>query len=122
MRRVALRPAWPELSPSIISADFTRLAESLGAVETFSQRWHVDVMDGHYVPNLTIGPMVVEAIAKCSSLPQDVHLMIGNVDETWEWYAKAGARRIAFHAEVSPDAAKTPALRSARRRSGRGSR
>ena len=92
------------LAPSIISADFTRLAESLKAVEPYSSAWHVDVMDGHYVPNLTIGPMVVEAIAKASSLPQDVHVMISNVDETWEWYAKAGARRIAFHAEVSSDA------------------
>ena len=63
-------------------------------------------MDGHYVPNLTIGPMVVEAIARASSLPQDVHLMISNVDDTWEWYAKAGARRISFHAEVSSDASK----------------
>lgn len=94
-----------ELAPSIISADFARLQESLGSVETFSAAWHVDVMDGHYVPNLTIGPMVVEAIGRASSLPQDVHVMISNVDDTWEWYAKAGARRIAFHAEVSADAA-----------------
>ena len=94
------------LAPSIIAADFTKLASSLRAVEEFSTCWHVDVMDGHYVPNLTIGPMVVEAIARASSLPQDVHLMISNVDETWEWYAKAGARRIAFHAEVSSDASK----------------
>ena len=94
------------LAPSVISADFSNLAASLGAVESSSSSWHVDVMDGHYVPNLTIGPMVVEAIAKCSTLPQDVHVMISNVDDTWEWYAKAGARRIAFHAEVSADARK----------------
>jgi ribulose-phosphate 3-epimerase len=94
-----------ELAPSVIAADFGALGSSLGAVERFSKCWHVDVMDGHYVPNLTIGPMIVEAIARVSSLPQDVHLMISNVDETWEWYAKAGARRIAFHADQSEDAA-----------------
>ena len=95
-----------DLAPSIISADFTRLADSLASVEPFSSSWHVDVMDGHYVPNLTIGPMVVEAIARSSALPQDVHLMITNVDDTWEWYAKAGARRISFHHDRSDDAAK----------------
>jgi ribulose-phosphate 3-epimerase len=92
-----------ELAPSIISADFSQLGESLRAVEPFAMSWHVDVMDGHYVPNLTIGTMAMDAIARVSSLPQDVHVMISNVDETWEWYAKAGARRIAFHAEVSAD-------------------
>ena len=94
------------LAPSIISADFRSLADQLAAVEPFTSSWHVDVMDGHYVPNLTIGPMVVDAIAKASDLPQDVHLMITNVDDTWEWYAKAGARRIAYHHDQSQDAAK----------------
>jgi ribulose-phosphate 3-epimerase len=94
------------LAPSIISADFRSLAAQLALVEPYSSAWHVDVMDGHYVPNLTIGPMVVDAIAKASSLPQDVHLMISNVDDTWEWYAKAGARRIAFHHDQSSDATK----------------
>lgn len=92
------------LSPSIISADFSRLREQLDLVTPFAQRWHVDIMDGHYVPNLTIGPMIVETIARSSSLPQDVHLMITNADETWEWYARAGAARISFHAEAVPDA------------------
>jgi ribulose-phosphate 3-epimerase len=92
-----------DLAPSIISADYTCLADSLRAVEPYSVAWHVDVMDGHYVPNLTIGPMAMDAIARISSLPQDVHVMISNVDETWEWYAKAGARRIAFHADVCSD-------------------
>jgi ribulose-phosphate 3-epimerase len=96
----------PELAPSIISADFSCLRESLGAVEPYATSWHVDVMDGVYVPNLTVGPMAMQAIAKVSSLPQDVHVMISNVDDTWEWYAKAGARRFAFHAEVSADATK----------------
>ncbi len=96
----------PGLAPSIIAADFADLRTSLSQVERFATSWHVDVMDGHFVPNLTVGPMVVEAIARVSSLPQDVHVMIDNVDETWEWYAKAGARRIAFHADVSADASK----------------
>ena len=94
----------PGLAPSIISADFTRLAEKLDRVAPFAVRWHVDVMDGHYVPNLTIGPMIVEAIGRVSPLPQDVHLMITNPADSWEWYAKAGAARIAFH----PDAATDP--------------
>ena len=96
----------PELTPSIIAADFTQLGAELDRVAPFSARWHTDVMDGHYVPNLTIGPMIVEAIAGCSNLPQDVHLMITNPDESWEWYAKAGAARIAFHPETSADAGK----------------
>lgn len=100
------------LAPSVVSADFRALADQLALVEPYSAAWHVDVMDGHYVPNLTIGPMVVEAITKASSLPQDVHLMITNVDETWEWYAKAGARRIAFHHDRSADAAKLMAVMS----------
>src|SRR5713226_9312704 len=94
-----------ELAPSIIAADFARLIEELDLVAHFAQRWHVDVMDGHYVPNLTIGPMIVEAIARVSDLPQDVHLMITNPAETWEWYAKAGATRIAFHPDAAPDPA-----------------
>src|ERR671915_153153 len=93
-----------DLAPSIIAADFAHLADELDRVAPYSQRWHVDVMDGHYVPNLTIGPMIVEAIASVSSLPQDVHLMITNPAETWEWYAKAGATRIAFHPETTDDA------------------
>src|SRR5205809_641021 len=91
------------VAPSIISADFTRLGEQLELVAPYATRWHVDIMDGHYVPNLTIGPMIVEAIASVSDLPQDVHLMITNPAETWEWYAKAGAARIAFHPETVPD-------------------
>ena len=94
------------LAPSIISADYRCLADQLALVAPFSSSWHVDVMDGHYVPNLTIGPMIMDAIAKASDLPQDVHLMISNVDDTWEWYAKAGARRIAYHHDQSSDAAK----------------
>jgi ribulose-phosphate 3-epimerase len=97
----------PGLAPSIIAADFRRLGEQLDLVAPYTDRWHVDVMDGHYVPNLTIGPMIVDAIARHSDLPQDVHLMITNPADTWEWYAKAGAARIAFHPDATEDA---PAL------------
>jgi ribulose-phosphate 3-epimerase len=92
-----------DLAPSIIAADFAHLGDELDRVARFSDRWHVDVTDGHYVPNLTIGPMIVEAIASVSNIPQDVHLMITNPAETWEWYAKAGATRIAFHPETAED-------------------
>lgn len=92
------------LAPSVISADFAHLTRDLQAVEPFALRWHVDVMDGHYVPNLTIGPSMVRTIAKISTLAQDVHLMIDNPDATWRWYAEAGAARLAFHADTSADA------------------
>ena len=94
------------LAPSVISADTGRFGDHLRSVEPHAVRWHVDIMDGHYVPNLTIGPPHVRAIASISSLPQDVHMMVSNPDDTWEWYAKAGAARIAFHPETSPDAAR----------------
>lgn len=93
------------LAPSVIAADYGRFAEQLSAVEPESTRWHVDVMDGHYVPNLTIGPDFCRTIARFSRLPQDVHLMITNPTETWEWYAEAGASRIAFHPETADDPA-----------------
>ena len=92
-----------ELAPSIISANYATFGDDLRRVEPFAARWHVDVMDGHYVPNLTIGPAFVETIASVSTLPQDVHLMVTNPGETWEWYAKAGAARIAFHPETAAD-------------------
>ena len=67
----------PRIAPSILSADFARLGEELRAVEAAGADWiHVDVMDGHFVPNLTIGPLVVEAVLRSTSLPLDVHLMI----------------------------------------------
>lgn len=90
-----------ELAPSIIAADFRSLGAQLQAVEPYSGRWHVDVMDGHYVPNLTIGPLVLDALRAASGLPQDVHLMITNPEETWEWYARSGASRIAFHPQAT---------------------
>ncbi|MGO9309759.1 MAG: ribulose-phosphate 3-epimerase [Spirochaetia bacterium] len=86
--------------PSILSADFTRLGDELRAVEAAGADWiHVDVMDGHFVPNLTMGPMTVEAVRKVTALPIDAHLMIDNPDEFIEKFAAAGATHISVHAE-----------------------
>jgi len=91
------------IAPSILSADFTRLAEAIELVEAGGADFiHVDVMDGHFVPNLTIGPPVVAAIKKIATVPLDVHLMIDNADATVGWYLDAGADWITIHAEASP--------------------
>jgi len=91
------------IAPSILSADFTRLGEEIRAVEDGgADLIHIDVMDGHFVPNLTIGPPVIRAMKSVASKPLDVHLMIDNVDSTIEWYLEAGADMITIHAEVSP--------------------
>jgi ribulose-phosphate 3-epimerase len=91
------------IAPSILSADFTRLAEAIELVEAGgADLIHVDVMDGHFVPNLTIGPPVVAALKKIATRPLDVHLMIDNVDRTIEWYLDAGADYVTVHAEASP--------------------
>jgi len=92
-----------KIAPSILSADFARLAEEIKAVASAGADYlHVDVMDGHFVPNLTIGPPVVEAIRKVTDLPLDVHLMIQNPDVFLEDYAAAGAEFIAVHVETCP--------------------
>src|SRR6266566_1974141 len=89
--------------PSILSADFTRLGEQVReAEEAGAQRIQVDVMDGHFVPNITMGPMVVEAVRRCTSLPVEAHLMITNPEHYIEDFAKAGADVIIVHQEVSP--------------------
>jgi ribulose-phosphate 3-epimerase len=89
------------IAPSILSADFGRLAEEVRAIEAAgADLVHVDVMDGHFVPNLTIGPMIVEVVRKVTRLPIDVHLMIANADQYLERYAEAGADIIAVHAEA----------------------
>jgi ribulose-phosphate 3-epimerase len=89
------------IAPSILSADFTRLKEEIQAVETAGADWiHADVMDGHFVPNLTFGPMVVEAVRKATALPIDVHLMIHEPDRYIADFAKAGATYISVHAET----------------------
>jgi ribulose-phosphate 3-epimerase len=86
--------------PSILSADFTRLGEEVAAVAKAGADWiHVDVMDGHFVPNLTMGPGTVEAVRRVTNLPIDAHLMIDNPDAFIEKFARAGATHISVHAE-----------------------
>lgn len=90
------------IAPSILSADFTRLAEAVGLVEDAGADWvHVDVMDGHFVPNLTIGPPVVRALKRIATRPLDVHLMVSDPDRTAEWYVDAGADIVTVHVEAA---------------------
>ncbi|MBM3989943.1 MAG: ribulose-phosphate 3-epimerase [Planctomycetes bacterium] len=90
------------ISPSLLSCDFARLATEVARVEEAGADWlHVDVMDGHFVPNLTIGPPVVEAIAKVARRPLDVHLMITDPLAYASHYAKAGAHVLTFHVEAA---------------------
>lgn len=91
------------IAPSILSADFSRLGEEIQAVERAgADVIHIDVMDGHFVPNITIGPLVVEAARKVTRLPLDVHLMIENPDSCLEDFAAAGADWITVHVETCP--------------------
>ncbi|RJP53093.1 MAG: ribulose-phosphate 3-epimerase [Anaerolineaceae bacterium] len=96
------------LAPSIIAADFTRLAEEIAACESAGADWlHVDVMDGHFVPAITVGPLFVEACKRASKLPLDVHLMISEPEKYLEVFAKAGAGNITVHVETCPNLAGT---------------
>ena len=100
-----------KIAPSILSADFARLGEEVRALEAGGADYvHVDVMDGHFVPNLTIGPLVVEAVRKVTRLPLDVHLMIENPDRYIPEFAKAGADIITVHQEAVPHLHRTVQL------------
>jgi len=92
------------IAPSILSADFARLGEQVATVEQAGAGLiHVDVMDGHFVPNITMGPLVVAALKRVTTLPLDVHLMITDPDRYVEVFAKAGATTITVHAEAAQD-------------------
>ena len=91
------------LAPSLLSADFVRLAEDIARVEAAGADWlHLDIMDGHFVPNLTFGPPIVAAIRKISKLPLDVHLMVTNPAALVEQFAEAGADYLTVHVETEP--------------------
>src|SRR5688500_2915374 len=93
----------PLIAPSILSADFARLGEEVRAMDEAGADWlHIDVMDGHFVPNLTIGPGVVKALRPHSQKPFDVHLMIAPVDPFLDTFAEAGADVITVHPESGP--------------------
>jgi ribulose-phosphate 3-epimerase len=98
---VSARPA--RIAPSILSADFGRLGEELASIEAAGADWvHVDVMDGRFVPNITIGPLVVEAVKRSTTLPLDVHLMIESPERYIRAFADAGANTIGVHVETCP--------------------
>ena len=97
-----------KLAPSILSADFSRLRDEIKAVEEAGADYiHIDVMDGHFVPNITIGPLVVEAIKNVTKLPLDVHLMISNPDKYIKDFIKAGSNILSVHAETCPHLQRT---------------
>lgn len=108
------------IAPSLLSADFARLAEEVAAVKAAGADWlHVDVMDGHFVPNITIGPLVVKALRKVTDLTLDVHLMIENPDQYIQDFADAGADIITVHAEACTHLHRTlGAIRATGKRAG----
>ena len=100
---IRIKGATVKLAPSVLSADFGRLGEQVAEAEAAGADYiHVDVMDGHFVPNLTVGPLIVEALRPRTRLPLDVHLMITEPEQHLEAYAEAGASMISVHVEASP--------------------
>ncbi|MFZ6029145.1 MAG: ribulose-phosphate 3-epimerase [Chloroflexota bacterium] len=96
------------ISSSLLSADFTHLADQIAAVQAAGVDWlHVDVMDGHFVPNLTMGPFIVEHCRRASQLPLDVHLMVDRPDDLLEDFARAGASLLSVHVETCPNLYRT---------------
>lgn len=103
-KRFSAQPSRVLISPSILSADFMNLGEDVETIAAGGADWiHVDVMDGHFVPNLTIGPMFVKKLKDLVDTPLDVHLMIDNPEEQIEWYLDAGADLLTIHVETVGD-------------------
>ena len=96
------------LAPSIIASDFTKLGDEITACESAGADWlHMDIMDGHFVPTITVGPLFVEACKRVTKLPLDVHLMISDPDRYLDVFAKAGANNITVHVETCPNLIQT---------------
>ncbi len=108
------------IAPSVLSADFTHLARQIRDIEKGGADWiHLDIMDGHFVPNISFGPMIVRALRSLTKLPLDAHLMIADPDRYLEAFGKAGANRITVHVETCPHLHRTvEAIRALRMRPG----